>query len=91
MLKILQRIKYKTYCKHCKKEFENLWICKMDSIIGIRYALLCTGCQKLIGIYSSKDLKEQIITAKIIFDELHNRNWGFFIWLLILTQMQVLM
>ena len=69
MVKILQRVKVKTYCKHCKKEFENVWICKMDSIIGIRYALLCAGCQKLIGIYSSKDFNKPVITPNINFDD----------------------
>ena len=72
MVKILQRVKVKTYCNHCKKEFEYVWLCKMDSIIGIRYALLCAGCQKLIGIYSSKDFNEQVITPDIISDELQN-------------------
>jgi len=55
MEKILRKEDVRIYCKHCKKEVENIWICKLDSIIGIRYALLCTGCQKLFGIYSSND------------------------------------
>jgi len=63
MKKILQKENARIYCKHCKKEVENVWICKMDSIIGTRYALLCTVCQKLIGIYSSIDLIESIIIS----------------------------
>jgi hypothetical protein len=43
---------------HCNKECENVWICKLVSIIGTRYALLCTCCQKLIGIYSSSVFDE---------------------------------
>lgn len=69
MVKTLQLYKIKSFCEHCKKEFENVWICKMDSIIGIRYALLCAGCQKLIGIYSSKDFNKPVITPNINFDD----------------------
>ena len=61
MVKILQRVKVKTYCKHCKKEFENAWICKMDSIIGIRYALLCAGCQKLLRVSNTKHYSYSLI------------------------------
>ncbi|MCW8816769.1 MAG: hypothetical protein OQJ93_06505 [Ignavibacteriaceae bacterium] len=69
MEKILQKVNVKVYCEHCNKEVENVWICKMKSIIGTKYALLCAGCQKLIGIYSSKDFFLQE-TINIVFDEL---------------------
>ena len=72
MEKMLQKNRVKTYCVHCEKEFESVWICKMDSIIGTRYALLCTGCQKLMGIYYSKDLIASAISPNIIFDQLQN-------------------
>ena len=72
MEKILEKNSVKTYCVHCEKEFEEVWICEMDSIMGTRYALLCTGCQKLIGIYSSIDSIKPIETHNIIFNELHN-------------------
>ncbi len=71
MEKILQRIKQKCLCRNCENEIEHLWICKMDSIIGIRYALLCTGCQKLIGIYSLPDFDESAITPDLII------NWEY--------------
>ena len=70
MEKILRKEKARFYCEHCKKEVENVWVCKMDSIIGTRYALLCTGCQKLIGIYSSIDIIEQINISDNFFNEL---------------------
>jgi hypothetical protein len=72
MEKILRKEKIRIYCEHCKKEVENVWVCKMDSIIGTRYALLCTGCQKLIGIYSFKDFNEIVEAHNIIFNELRN-------------------
>jgi hypothetical protein len=71
MEKILQKANVKIYCERCKKEVENVWICKMDTIIGTRYALFCTGCQKLIEIYSSIDFIEQV-TPNIFFNELQN-------------------
>ena len=70
MVKTLQKYKVKTYCEHCKKEFENVWICKMDSIIGVRYALLCTCCQRLIGIYTPKDFNEIAQTYNKVINEL---------------------
>jgi hypothetical protein len=72
MEKILRKEDVKIYCKHCKNEFEKVWICKMDSIIGTRYALFCTSCQKLMGIYYSKDLIKPVISSNINFDEMQN-------------------
>jgi len=70
MEKILRKEKVRIYCEHCKKEVENVWVCKMDSIIGTRYALLCTVCQRLIGIYSLKDIIEPMIDSDTFFNEL---------------------
>ena len=70
MEKILKKENVKVYCEHCKKEIENVWVCKMDTIIGTRYALLCTDCQKLIGIYSSIDIIERINISDNFFNEL---------------------
>lgn len=61
--KSLQLENIKIYCKHCKKELPSVWIVKFESIIGTRYALLCTDCQKLIGIRSSMDFIEPIIVS----------------------------
>jgi hypothetical protein len=70
MKKILQKENIKIYCELCKKVVENVWICKMDSIIGIRYALFCATCQKLIRISSSTDYKETVVIPSIIFNEI---------------------
>ena len=72
MVKTLQLYKIKTLCKHCKKTIDNIWVCRMDSIIGIRYALFCAGCQRLMRISSSIDFNETVVTTSIIFDELKN-------------------
>lgn len=70
MDKILLKINIGISCGHCKREFENVWICKMDSIIGTRYAMLCTVCQRLIGIYSLKDFIEPMIVSDTFLNEL---------------------
>ena len=59
-IKTLQLYKIKSFCKHCKKELENVWLCKLDSVIGIKYALLCVSCQKLIRVSSSIDYFEKL-------------------------------
>ncbi|GBD89128.1 hypothetical protein BMS3Abin03_03078 [bacterium BMS3Abin03] len=55
MTKILEKRVVKLKCPHCKKEVNSAFVCKMDSVIGIRYAFLCDNCQKLIGISSEND------------------------------------
>ncbi len=54
MTKLLEKEKVKIKCPHCGKEADNVWICKMDSVIGVRYAFLCTRCQKLLKISEKK-------------------------------------
>lgn len=69
MEKVLQKEGFKIYCGHCDRIVENVWICKMDSIIGIRYALLCNCCERLIGIYSYKEFNKILETHNITFNE----------------------
>ncbi len=54
MTKLLEKEEVKIKCPHCTKEVSNVWICKMDSVIGIRYAFLCGNCQKLLKISEEK-------------------------------------
>ena len=69
MEKILRKNRIKTYCEYCEREFENVWICKMESIIGTRYALLCIGCQRLIGVYSRLDFIERMNISNTFINE----------------------
>jgi hypothetical protein len=55
MTKMLQKKPIKTECPHCKQEIQDAWICEMDSVIGLRYAYICSNCEKLLGISSHKD------------------------------------
>lgn len=55
MTKMLQKKPIKIKCPHCKQETQDAWICEMDSVIGLRYAYICSNCEKLLGISSQKD------------------------------------
>lgn len=55
MTKLLEKEHIKIKCPHCAKKISSAWICKMDSVIGIRYAFLCSSCQKLLGISINKN------------------------------------
>jgi hypothetical protein len=54
MTKLLQKETFKTVCPHCGQEINEVWICELDSIIGTRYAYLCSNCEKLLGIANDK-------------------------------------
>ncbi len=53
MTKILQKEHIKMNCPHCKLEATDTWICQLDSVLGKRYAYLCSNCEKLLGISRS--------------------------------------
>ena len=67
--KILKKTNVRIFCENCKKGVEGVWNCKLDSIIGTRYAVLFTGCQKLMGNLSIKDYNE-FIKSSSVFSQL---------------------
>lgn len=54
MTKLLQKETFKTVCPQCRQEINEVWICELDSIIGTRYAYLCSNCEKLLGIANDR-------------------------------------
>ena len=50
MTKLLQKETIKFKCPHCKHEMSEAWICEMDSVIGLRFAYICSNCEKLLAI-----------------------------------------
>jgi len=50
MTKILQKEPLKLNCPHCKLEMTDVWICEINSVIGRRFAYICSSCEKLLGI-----------------------------------------
>jgi hypothetical protein len=59
MTKLLQKEPIKIHCPHCSRDINDVWICKINSIIGTRYAYICSICEKLLGISLQK---EKLIT-----------------------------
>ncbi len=55
MVKEIDKEEVHTVCPHCLKKINMVWVCKLESIIGIRYAYFCGECQKNLGISHIKD------------------------------------
>ena len=72
MMDCMLQIEYKIiYCKNCREKFKSVRVCKIKSIIGLRYVLLCTGCQKLIDNLPIKDYNEFIKSPNILSDKVN--------------------
>jgi transcription elongation factor Elf1 len=65
MTKILQKEPVKINCPQCKLETKDIWICQMDSVIGMRYAYLCGNCEKLMGISKNLLPTSSLLKGKI--------------------------
>ena len=50
MTKIIEQIEISTVCPTCNKSISEIWIARLDSVIGIRYAYICGECQHLLKI-----------------------------------------
>lgn len=58
MTKSIEHIKIKLKCPGCGIELPYVWKARLDSVIGIRYAYICTKCNKLIGLKNEKESAE---------------------------------
>ena len=54
MTKEFEQIEMKTVCPICNKTISELWVAKLDSVIGVRYAYICMDCKNLIKITKEK-------------------------------------
>lgn len=54
MEKIIEKEIIHAYCNNCSKEINLVWVCKLNSIIGLRYIYFCGECQKPLGIFHEK-------------------------------------
>ena len=68
MTKEIEQIEIKTTCPTCNKTISELWVAKLDSVIGIRYAYICTNCKNLIKLTKEKYLDTENLN-QIIFSE----------------------
>ena len=67
MTKEIEQIEIKTTCPTCNKTISELWVAKLDSVIGIRYAYICTNCKNLIKITKEKYLDTENLNQIIFF------------------------
>ncbi len=54
MEKIITKELMHAYCNNCSKEIDSVWMCKINSIIGVRYIYFCGECQKPLGVFHEK-------------------------------------
>ncbi len=54
MTKEIKQIEIKFTCPICNKAISELWVAKLDSVIGIRYAYICSECKNLIKLSKDK-------------------------------------
>lgn len=54
MTKDIEQIQVTTICPICKRNISEVWIAKLDSVIGLRYAYICCECENLLRISKEK-------------------------------------
>jgi hypothetical protein len=54
MTKDIEQIEVSTICPICNKVISDIWIAKLDSVIGMRYAYICCECENLLKISKDK-------------------------------------
>ncbi len=54
MKKEIEQISLKIICPFCNKAITEIWMAKMDSVIGIRYAYICCKCGNLLKLSKEK-------------------------------------
>jgi protein-arginine kinase activator protein McsA len=64
--KEFERIEIETICPVCKKNISEIWVAKLDSVIGVRYAYICINCKSLIKITNEKYLTAEQISQIIL-------------------------
>ena len=64
MTKEIEQIEIQTTCPICNKTISELWVAKLDSVIGVRYAYICIDCKNLIKI--TKEKIQNIKTEKLL-------------------------
>ncbi len=66
MTKEFEQIKINSICPICKKPISEIWVAKLDSVIGVRYAYICLECKNLIKISKEKYLSSAQLNQSIL-------------------------
>ena len=54
MTKDIKQIQVSTICPICNRNISEVWIAKLDSVIGVRYAYICCECKNLLKLTKDK-------------------------------------
>jgi transcription elongation factor Elf1 len=54
MTKEIEQIEINITCPICNKTISELWVAKLDSVIGVRYAYICSNCENLLKLSKEK-------------------------------------
>jgi hypothetical protein len=54
MTKNIEQREVSTVCPICNRFISEIWIARLDSVIGIRYAYICGECKNLLKISKEK-------------------------------------
>jgi len=68
MNKEIEQISLKIICPFCNRSISEIWIAKMDSVIGIRYAYICCECYNLLKL-SKERFSEKSINSFLAIQE----------------------
>ncbi len=75
MTKNIEQIEISTVCPTCNKSISEIWIARLDSVIGIRYAYICGECKNLLKISKGKNIQIYQVTRLFYFlRQLHLQN-----------------
>ncbi len=66
MTKEFESIALEIVCPICKKASSEIWVAKLDSVIGVRYAYICVNCKNLIKITKEKFLNLNQINTSVL-------------------------
>jgi hypothetical protein len=56
MTKEIEQIEINAFCPICNKTISEIWLARLDSVIGIRYAYICCECKNLLKISKEKNM-----------------------------------
>jgi DNA-directed RNA polymerase subunit RPC12/RpoP len=59
MTKQIQKEEIKIRCSHCNTVVDSVWLCKVESVIGLRYIYICSNCKTNLGTYHSRNLLKE--------------------------------
>jgi len=54
MTKDFEQIQVSTICPICNKSISEIWVAKLDSVIGLRYVYICGECENLLKVSKDK-------------------------------------